>query len=199
MRKQWCLLMVLLGVFVAETGYPFDKTFIHGYYGQVADMSMRNMFSEPDRITDFQDGHMITLGYGVENMYWEDRFSFGGEVNGTYHWGYKHQELGEFSAALFVRWYKFPWAWKIPQSITIGDGLSYVTDYPQYELDFGGNESGQLKEKWLNFFFIEIAFGMTEKMDLFVRLHHRCTAWGLIGSPNEAGSTFPSLGLRYTF
>nr|WP_321466918.1 hypothetical protein [uncultured Desulfobulbus sp.] len=126
--------------------------------------------------------------------------AWGGEINGSFHWGYDHQEFGEVSGALFLRWYAFPWQTKILRSISVGDGLSYVTDYPQYEIDFGGGTGKNvMKEKLLNCLFMEIAFGVSEQIDFFLRLHHRCTAWGFIGSPDDGGVTFPSLGFRYTF
>ncbi|MDD2465033.1 MAG: hypothetical protein PHI97_13635 [Desulfobulbus sp.] len=199
MKKRWYLAVLFFTSFSSGTGFAFDKVFFQGYYGQVADMSLQNVFQEPGRITDIKDAKMITLGCGGENLYWDDRFSVGGEVNASLHWGYEEQEFGEFSAAVFLRWYKFPWAWKFPNSITIGDGLSFVTDYPEYEIDFGGNRNDPMREKWLNFLFIEVAFSVTEGTDIFVRLHHRCTAWGLIGSPDGGGVTFPSIGLRYSF
>jgi hypothetical protein len=200
MKKLWYFALLFFAMFPSMKSHAFDKTFIHGYYGQVADMSLQNFFESPGRVTDFKGAHMLSLGYGGENFYWDDRLSVGGELNGSYHWGYEHQELGEIAAALFLRWYKFPWQTRILKSITLGDGLSLVTDYPEYEIDLGGGKGiNAMKEKWLNYLFIEVAFGVSERFDFFLRLHHRCTAWGFIGSPDDGGVTFPSLGLRYSF
>ena len=134
MNKRWYLTLFFFTSFSWEPGFAFDKYFFQVYYGQVANMSLQNIFQEPGRTTDIKDGKMITFGGGGENLYWGDRFSLGGEANGSFHWGYEEQKFGEFSAAMFLRWYKFPWTWEIPKSISVGDGLSFVTNYPKYEI-----------------------------------------------------------------
>jgi hypothetical protein len=200
MKKMWCFILLSFALIFSVNSHAFDKVFIQGYYGRVADMSLQNFFESPGRITDFKDANMASFGCGGENLFWNDRFTLGGELNGSYHWGYKSQEFGEISAAFFLRWYKFPWQTKIFKSVSIGDGLSFVTDYPKYEIDFGGGKGeNAMKEKWLNYLFIEVAFGVSDQFDFFLRLHHRCTAWGIVGSPDNGGVTFPSLGIRYTF
>lgn len=200
MKKMWCCILGVFFLLLPIHVHAFDKVFVQGYYGQVADMSLQNFFESPGRTTDFKDANMLTLGCGGETLFWEDRFSLGGEVNGSYHWGYEHQEFGEVSVALFLRWYKFPWQTKILRSISVGDGLSYVTDYPEYEIDLGGGKGEDaMREHLLNYLFIELAFGISEQIDVFLRLHHRCTVWGFFGPPNPGGVTFPSLGVRYTF
>ncbi len=78
MKKMWCCILWFFFLLLPMYAHAFDKVFIQGYYGRVADMSLQNFFESPGRITDFEDANMLTLGCGGENFFWKDRFSLGG-------------------------------------------------------------------------------------------------------------------------
>jgi hypothetical protein len=181
------------------TALSLDKYFTQMYYSQFSDMALRKIFTNPDRIDNFKSAKMLTLGVGGENLYWKDRISLGAELNGSFHWGYDNQQFYELSTALFLRFNAFPWRKQLPTSITVGDGLSYTPTYPRYEYNYGASKDAPLESRLLNFLFLELSVGVSRKIELFARLHHRCTAWGVFADQVNGGSNFPSIGLRYTF
>jgi hypothetical protein len=72
---------------------------------------------------------------------------------------------------------------------SLGDGVSYVSDLPQKE------QGTPLK----NFMAVELSLGMRSHpgIELIARVHHRCSAWGAVGS--GGGSNAVGLGLRALF
>lgn len=198
MCKKFFFIVIFFILQLTNSSFAMDRYFLQGYGGRFADMSLEKFFTETERITHFKTASMLSLGAGFENYYFDKIISIGAEINSAYHWGYESQQFAEFSSALFIRLNKFPWSWKIPKSISVGDGISYATEYPAYEYDYGGTYDNRLNEKLLNFLFIEAAFDITDDVELFARLHHRCVAWGAFGPP-PGGVTFPAIGLRYSF
>ncbi|HBY55802.1 MAG TPA: hypothetical protein DEG23_03190, partial [Coxiellaceae bacterium] len=53
----------------------------------------------------------------------------------------------------------------------------------------------------LNYLLVEITFALPShpELQLAVRVHHRCTAWGTFPKNANAGSTNVGLGIRYYF
>jgi hypothetical protein len=197
LRSAACLMCLLFAL--PALAWSPDRYYLQLYYGQFSDMALRQVFTQPGRIDDFKDANMLTLGVGAENWYWKERVGLGAEFNSSFHWDYGDQEFPEFSAALFIRFRGFPWRDYVPTAMAIGDGLSYTPVYPRYECDYGASKGEPLESHLLNFFFLEVSFGLSHGLELMVRLHHRCTAWGLFAPQSNAGSNFPSIGLRYTF
>lgn len=101
----------------------------------------------------------------------------------------------EFDPYLLVRWRKFPWNGLITTTFAIGDGLSYATGVPlREELDSDIHNPKHL----LNLVVIEATAALPSHRDLqlVVRIHHRCGAWGLFGAGNLSSNAV-GIGVRY--
>jgi hypothetical protein len=111
-----------------------------------------------------------------------------------------HNDLvNEGNIYLVWRWETFPWNNYVLTSFGIGDGFSYASHVP-YVDRITAADSEQKFQKLLNYFMVEatVASPSLPNWHLVLRLHHRCTMWGLYGH-NNAGSTSLALGLRYFF
>ena len=96
-----------------------------------------------------------------------------------------------------LRWLPFPWDRYLDTSFAFGNGFSFATADPELEIiDYDKNETSQ----WLYYILVELAFQVPRQLqwDLFVRIHHRSSVFGLIKNVH-AGSNFVGLGLRYHF
>jgi hypothetical protein len=120
--------------------------------------------------------------------------------NLAYRHDYAHSDnVKEGSLYLIWRWTKFPWRRYLSTSLAIGDGISYASHSPLADQEPGkpANNFSRL----LNYLMLEATFAMPSQpqLQLVVRLHHRCTAWGTYSKNANAGSTNAGLGLRYYF
>jgi len=110
-----------------------------------------------------------------------------------------HDDVKEGNLYLIWRWTKFPWNHYLKNSIAIGDGISYDSHPPfaDREADKPVDDFSRL----LNYLLVEITFALPShpELQLAVRVHHRCTAWGTFPKNANAGSTNVGLGIRYYF
>jgi hypothetical protein len=103
----------------------------------------------------------------------------------------------EFDPYLLVRWKKFPWNGLITTTFAIGDGLSYASGIPlREEIDSDIHNPKHL----LNLVVIEATAALPSHRDLqlVVRVHHRCGAWGFFGAGNLSSNAV-GIGVRYLF
>jgi hypothetical protein len=120
--------------------------------------------------------------------------------NLAYRHDYAHHDgVKEGNLYLIWRLTKFPWERYLSNSLAIGDGISYDSHPP-----FVNRESNQPASKFsrfLNYLMLEATFAWpsTPQLQLVVRLHHTCTAWGTFPKNANAGSTNVGLGVRYYF
>lgn len=110
-----------------------------------------------------------------------------------------NDNVKEANLYLVFRFSRFPWGDYLRNSIAIGDGLSYASHPPFADLEPGipVNENS----RFLNYLMIEITFALPKypELQLVLRSHHRCTAWGTFPGNANSGSTNVGLGIRYYF
>jgi len=105
--------------------------------------------------------------------------------------------LQEVAVAPVFRWSSFPWNRTLQTDFRFGPvGVSHTTLISPLEQSAAGEGS-----RTLNFLLIELAFSLPRQRskEVFVRLHHRCTAYDLINNYGANGEDFLSLGYRYRF
>lgn len=104
-------------------------------------------------------------------------------------------KLTEFNPYIAVNWCHFPWCKFIKTTLSVGEGVSYVSKVPYTE----EHNSDQAK-RLLNFLLFEIAFALPRhpQFELIARIHHRSGVFGLYHA-NNTGSTAVGLALRYWF
>jgi hypothetical protein len=104
-------------------------------------------------------------------------------------------------ANLYIIWRfsRFPWRKHLRNSIAIGDGISYASHSPFADHEKGVPVNGH--SKLLNYLMLEVTFALPKypNLQLILRSHHRCTAWGTFPKNANAGSTNVGLGIRYYF
>lgn len=110
-----------------------------------------------------------------------------------------HDNVEEGNLYLILRWTKFPWEKYLRNSIAIGDGLCYVSHTPF--ANGRGNKPANDFSKFLNYLMLEITFAAPSypQLQLAIRMHHSCTAWGTFPKNANAGSTSIGFGIRYYF
>jgi hypothetical protein len=124
--------------------------------------------------------------------YRDDALRLEAEAQVAYNFGDQHH--WEFNLVPVVaRWQRFPWSESVATSAAFGLGLSYASEVPEVEVAIEG-DSEQLLIYWL----AELTAGpVAAPWAVTLRLHHRSTAWGLMGE--EGGMNALGLGIRYRF
>jgi len=109
------------------------------------------------------------------------------------HWGNQHHF--EFNGLFLLRWQTFPWNRYLKTSFAVGDGLSYATRTPEFELIVNDRST-----KLLNFMIWELSFAhpKAKHWSYLFRIHHRSGIFGIFSDIN-GGSNALALGARYTF
>jgi hypothetical protein len=115
------------------------------------------------------------------------------EVNLAYNFGDQdHFELNV--APVSFRWQRFPWSERMNTTAAFGLGLSYAFSFPELENTIEG-DTRQL----LAFWFLELTAGPPAgTWSVVLRLHHRSTAYGLMGV-DDGGMNAPGIGIRFAF
>ena len=140
---------------------------------------------------DYADAYLVAGSYA--RTY--DESSGGGlrtewEVNLAYNFGDQdHFELNV--APVSLRWQRFPWSEHVRTSAAFGLGLSYAFSFPELENAIEG-DTRQLLAFWV----LELTAGPPQgKWAVILRLHHRSTAYGLMGVA-DGGMNAPGIGIR---
>lgn len=121
------------------------------------------------------------------------------EVEGIYalHTGeWPHsQNFSEYAGSFNLRWHRFPWNRYVVTTMGFGEGLSYATEKPSYEIEIN-NKTAYL----MNFLMFDVTFAHPDlpELALMLRLHHRSGVFGLFDDVS-GGSNFFVAGLKYTF
>lgn len=174
--------------------------FIHGYGGVLSDMVLRKVFIEPDRIFDFKQHYMLTVGGGAVYTLWKDILGIGVEGDAGLNWGKGQAPFLEFSAFAFLRYTLFPWSKHIPTALSVGNGFSVTTVNPDYIKKYGTIKYVSNDVHLLNLLIIDLEVQPIEHWGIFYRFHHRCSFWGAVGSyDGPLGINFHTVGIRYHF
>ncbi len=143
---------------------------------------------------DYADAYLVA---GSFSRAWTGEFAGAlrveSELNVAYNFGDQdHWELN--IAPIQLRWQRFPWSGRLRTTAAFGVGLSYATELPEVELAIEGDT-----RQWLIFWIMEFTAGPVDgPWSVALRLHHRSTGWGLMGT-DDGGMNAPGLGFRYEF
>ena len=169
-----------------------EKWFTSIYAGQYSNTALNEIIRLN---TDFEHSNVYVLSVGKELGVLWDVIGYELEAQVAQHSGKQnHQEI---NGAFTLRWLPFPWDRYLDTSFAFGNGLSYATSKPELEIREGDeHETNQL----LYYILVELAFSLPQEpdWDLFVRIHHRSSVFGLIDNI-MTGSNFVGLGIRYKF
>lgn len=195
MKSVWVKTVWVCGVVVLFYNCPVcaeNQWFASLYVGQYSDTALNEIIRLN---TDFERSHVYVLSLGKELGDYKGVIGY--EVEGQVAWHSGEQTHAEGNAAFTLRWLPFPWDRYLDTSFAFGNGLSYATSEPELEIREGDEqETNQL----LYYILVELAFAVPqyESWDLFVRIHHRSSVFGVIDGITT-GSNFVGLGLRYRF
>jgi hypothetical protein len=90
-------------------------------------------------------------------------------------------------------WRRLPWDEHLATTAAFGLGLSYAGEPPEVEVEIEGDS-----EQWLIYWVAELTAGPTDApWAIALRLHHRSTAFGLMGEEGRMNAM--GLGLRWRF
>ena len=169
-----------------------ERWFTSIYAGQYSNTALNEII----RInTDFESSNVYVLSVGKQLGDYKGLIGYELEGQVAKHSGKQSHE--EINGAFTLRWLPFPWDRYLDTSFAFGNGLSYATSEPELEIREGDeHKTNQL----LYYILVELAFSLPQEpdWDLFVRIHHRSSVFGLIDNITT-GSNFVGLGLRYKF
>lgn len=106
-----------------------------------------------------------------------------------------HHTIYEADPYINFRWANLPWNHYVTTSLSLGEGISYVTAVPSVEKKDNNNT-----KRLLNLLIFEATFAAPSypALQLVARIHHRSGAFGLYRAGNS-GSNDVGLGVRYLF
>jgi hypothetical protein len=194
-KKKFCLIaiMSLLIISISERSGADDGYFLSLYGGQVSDTQFNAIVRG---ILDYQDYYLVACALGKELAVYKDKVGIEMEgqivkhINGKEHW--------EFNPVLTLRWLPFPWDDKVETSFAWGNGLSFASQTPEFEVEDSSHndETSQV----LYYLMVEIDFAVpnVSKWRVFSRIHHRSSVFGIIDGV-MAGSNYVTFGVRYHF
>jgi len=107
----------------------------------------------------------------------------------------ENQSFSEFAGSLNLRWHRFPWNRHVLTTMGFGEGLSYASQKPSYEIEIN-NKTANL----LNYLMFDVTFAHPDlpELALLFRLHHRSGVFGLFDDVS-GGSNFFVAGLKFRF
>ena len=190
-KKFWLIILAVMCVSIGSAEAR-GKWFFSIYGGQVSDTA----FNEIIRFhTKFEDYYLAALTLGKE--FWSYKEKIALEVEGQVVQHFEGKEHQEFNAALNLRWLAFPWDDYIDTSVAFGNGISYATRDPAFEIETADDN---LTSQVLYYMMLEVVFGLGKESGwkVFTRIHHRSSVFGLIDGA-FAASNYVCAGLRYRF
>ena len=196
MRLVKMAVMLLAGIysilFPCKPSQAAEKWFVSSYAGQYSNTALNEIIRLN---TDFEHSHVYVFSVGKELATYRDVLGYELEAQAAWHSGMQHHE--ELNCAFTLRWLPFIWDRYVDTSFAFGNGLSYATSDPELEIREGDEHK---TSRVLYYILVELAFALPRQpqWNLFVRIHHRSSVFGLIDNITT-GSNFVGLGLRYKF
>jgi hypothetical protein len=166
---------------------------IGGYAGQYYD-------SEPAGFTQGRANYLnqYLVALTASTTVWRARtLPLALEIDGMIGHQFGQATLQEFAIAPVLRWSGFPWNETLPTSFRFGPvGYSYTTIVSPLERNASGEGT-----RHLNFLLAELTFSRPQSRahEVFVRLHHRCSAYDMINNYGANGEDFLAIGYRRFF
>jgi len=189
-----CLSLIAFGLVFSSgmSSQASEKWYVSLYTGQYSDTALNEIVRLN---TAYEDSHVYVLSVGKGLGGYKDLIGYELEGQVARHAG--KQDHTEVNCAFTLRWLPFIWDKYLDTSFAFGNGLSYATSDPELEIrESDDHRTNQL----LYYILVEFAFSLPQRpdWDLFVRVHHRSSVFGLIGNIST-GSNFVGWGLRYRF
>ncbi len=168
-------------------------------------LTRRNFSQLYDGPVNLVDTNMIGLSVSQElfsvgdlfNYHPLDPLKFEVEGMGVYHFGHwpEDQYFAETVGLMAIRWHKFPWERHLLTTVGFGEGVSYASEEPSYEVELNDKTANVL-----NYLMFDITFALPSypEWSLVLRIHHRSGVFGLIENVT-GGSNYFTMGLKYTF
>lgn len=116
------------------------------------------------------------------------------EIDGMMGHQFGLASLQEIAIVPVVRWNGFPWNKILQTGFRFGPvGASYTTSVSPLERGPSGDGS-----QVLNFLMVELDFSLPKikSKEVFLRLHHRCSAYDVLNNYGANGEDFFALGYR---
>ncbi len=166
------------------------KWFLTVYGGAHAQDDIADVFTFKAK---FEDNDYIAVA-ALAREFWRYKKFISFEVEGQIGKHFNRDNLWEFNGLIIGRWHAFPWNKYVNTSIAVGDGLSYYTKVSKVEKE----EDDEDATRYLNYLLFELALGLPQhpRWDLVLRIHHRSSVFGLIGT---GGSNYVGGGIKYGF
>lgn len=157
--------------------------------GAMADGNWEDIISL--RHVRYRDAALVGVGLSKRFANWRRVADF--EIEGQIDRHFGTENNWEFNLPVIARWRAFPWNRFLPTSFAWGIGPSYATEEPAQER--AGNGATR---QFLIYWVAELEIGLpNEPWTIIARLHHRSTAFGLLG--RSGGSNWTLLGIRRRF
>lgn len=193
LQKLWPVLLPVLLLFSLRAAGAEPDWSIGGYAGQYYD-------SEPAGFTqgraNYVNQYLVALT-ASKTVWRAEKLPLSLEIDGMIGHQFGQATLQEFAIAPVLRWSGFPWNETLPTSFRFGPiGYSYTTIVSPLEQNASGEGS-----RHLNFLLAEVTFSRPESRshEVFVRLHHRCSAYDVINNYGANGEDFLAFGYRRFF
>ena len=192
---KWFLLAFIFflagNILAAGADEKRDK-YVSLYAGQFSNTALNEIVRFG---VDLENTYVYVFSLGKEMGRWDDKLALEleGQV-GAYSGGQSHMET---NGAFVLRWLLFPWDRWLDTSFAFGNGLSWASKDPPLEIREGNEHR---TSQFLYYILVEMAFAVPQHQDwdVFVRIHHRSSVFGLIDGLYTA-SNFLGLGVRYHF
>ncbi len=201
-RVQWVLLLFLALVIGVTSGALAEdeqiqdsiaryKSFLTVYAGVHAQDHIGDVFEFKPK---FEDNAYVGV-VALARQFWHYKKYISFEVEGQIGKHANTDDQWEFVGLIIARWHEFPWNNYVNTSFAVGDGISYYTKISNVE-----KKDDENAQHALNYLMFELTLGLPQypKWDLMLRIHHRSSAFGLIG-PSGSGSNFVCGGIKYSF
>jgi hypothetical protein len=145
---------------------------------------------------DFDPAWITVFTYGrlrakpAASRRWEGELQFG------VHTG--RQDNYELNAAVFHRWYDWPWDGLLTTSLALGGGLSWANRVPFLESQVVNPDKSESRLLLYLGLELEVAPHWARDWSLYARIHHRSGVFGTFNGVH-GGSDHIGLGLRWYF
>lgn len=195
-RTMQLISRLLLSAFLLAPASAFcseAEWSIGGYGGKYYD-------TEPAGFTqgkaDYQEQYLVAVTAST-TVWRAETFPLALEIDGMLGHQYGLATLDEIAIAPVLSWSGFPWNGIVQTYFRFGPlGFSYTTAISPLERGSNG-EGSQL----LNFLVAELGFSLPQMKaeEIFLRLHHRCSAYDTLNNYGANGEDFFALGYRHHF
>jgi hypothetical protein len=145
---------------------------------------------------NYQDHYLVALT-ASKTLWRSETLPMSVELDGMLGQQLGRASLAEIGVVPMLRWSGFPWNHLLQTDLRLGPiGLSYTSSVIPLERGKEGKGS-----QLLNLLVVELAVSKPQEpaLELFARLHHRCTVYDLINDYGANGEDFFTLGVRHRF